>query len=269
MYYIRAHVDPIQKHLDPIAVLGEDGVFVAYGLAANDFLRLKAFFSDLNKYGLILVDRKDGNFRFLFFNEVVVIIYPGFKEAIDAAGLSFGADFELKSISKMRDCEDMSKWITLGESERLQAENAAREINSSLRNSRLETLLGPRGVGVVEDLMWESSVFEPLHAVTIMAKSGSTKIDILSMRENLRKIGMDIRQMTGSTNRMLARRRKSRATLMDCAKILFPISNYFEAGLSQLSRTLGIQTDKLSSHFRGYLVKDEDYLQKLVEASRL
>jgi hypothetical protein len=267
--YLRAHVDPIPRHLDPTAVIGEDSVFTAHGLAANDMLRLKSYFPEMNKYGLILVDRKDDIFRFLHFNEVVVIIYPGFRMAIEEIGLSFGADLRLEDISKMSDCEDMSKWITLSASERLGAENVARAINLKLRASKVGSLLGPSGMRVIDNLMWESSVFEPLHAVTLLAKSEPLKIDVRSLQENLKRIGMDVRQMSGSTDRMLARRRKSGATLMDCAKMLFSSKNYFEAGLSEISKTLGIQSDKLSGHFRGYLRVDEEYVKKLVEASQV
>jgi hypothetical protein len=267
MPFLRAHVDPIPRHLDPTAVIGEDSVFTAYGLAANDLLRLKSYFREMNKYGLILVDRKDDAFRFLYFSEVVVIIYPGFRLAIEEIGLSFGADLRLEDISKMNDCEDMSKWITLSASERLGAENVARTINLKLRSSKVETLLGPSGMRVIDSLMWESSVFEPLHAITLLAKSEPLRIDIQSLQENLKGMGMDVRQMSGSTDRMLARRRKSRATLMDCAKMLFSSENYFEARAMEVSKALGIQVNELSGHFRGYLVRDDEYLKKLVEAS--
>jgi hypothetical protein len=267
MEYVRAHVDPIQKHMDPTAVLVDDGIVIAYGLAANDFIRLKGHFPQINKCGLLLVDRNDEKFRFLKFDEIVVIIYPGFRETLDSIGLTFGYDLKIEDISKRSDCIDMSRWLTLSDSEKLQADQAARTLTSALGKSRLLTVLGPKAIDVVEDLMWESSVFEPLHAATILAKAEPLKVDFSSLRENLKRTGADLRSMAESSNRILARKRRLKITLMDCAKFLFKPDNYFECQASKLARVLNVSADKLSSHFRGYLIVDDDYLKKLQQVT--
>ena len=65
-------------------------------------MRLKGTLPELNQSGLLLVDRKKDRFRFLRFEEVVVAIYPGFKEAAEAVRLSVGYDFQLKDIENQR-----------------------------------------------------------------------------------------------------------------------------------------------------------------------
>lgn len=267
--FLRAYVRSIRMHFDPIGMIVDSGeIVVAYGMATSDLLRLKSSLSDLNRCGLILVNRKNDRFRFLVFREMVVAIYPGFKEAIEGIGLICGYDFQLKDIAKLGDYQQLSKWITLKETERLDAENRARAIGSLIERSRLHGVLGPRAIEIIRDLMWATNVFEPLHALTVIAKTIPSQIDVVSLRNDLRKIGADLIDSTHSTNRFLARRR-SNITLMDCARFLFTSGNYyFESKSSELSKTLGMPTHKLPSHFRGYLIVDDTYVNKLIEASQ-
>lgn len=269
MPFLRAYVRSIRMHFDPIGMIVDSGeIVVAYGMATSDLLRLKSSLPDLNRCGLILVNRKNDHFRFLVFKEIVVGIYPGFKEAIEEIGLVCGYDFQLKDIAKLGDCRQLSKWITLKESERLDAENRARAIGSLIEKSRLRRVLGSRAIEIIEDLMWTTNVFEPLHAITVIAKTAPLEIEIASLRNDLRKIGADLVDMTHSTNRILNRRR-SNVTLMDCAEFLFQKSNYyFESKSSELSKTIGMPIHKLPSHFRGYLIVDDDYLDSLLQASQ-
>ena len=268
MRFIRAYVSPIKMHLDPTAlIVGNREIIVAYGMATSDLLRLKKALSDLNKFGLVLVDKKNDRFRFLVFGDVAIGIFPGFKEVTDEIGLPCSYDFQLKDISKLGDYRQLSKWITLKASERLDAENRVRVISSLLEKTRLWKVLGPSAIEIVEDLMWATDVFEPLHALTVIAKTTPLQIDISSLRNDLRKIGADLRLISDSGNRILERR-KSKLTLMDCAKFLFTTSNYyFESKSSELSKFLGMPVHKLPSHFRGYLIVDDNYVKELKEAS--
>ncbi len=68
--------------------------------------------------------------------------------------------------------------------------------------------------------MWEASVFEPLHAVVFLCKATSQNIEISDVIDELRKMGGDLQFMSNSTVRIL-RRKKSKMTLMDCARLLF------------------------------------------------
>jgi hypothetical protein len=73
--------------------------------------------------------------------------------------------------------------------------------------------------------------------------------------------------MAETTNRILTRKRRLRITLMDCARFLFKSGNYFECEALKLARVLNISADKLSSHFRGYLIVEDDYLKKLEQVA--
>lgn len=259
-------MDAIRRHFDPIAALVDNNVVITYGLAASDFMRLVSHFSKLSQYGLVLVDRRNSKFRFLVFKEIVIGVYTGFRETMEEMGLSFAFDFQLKDLSKLDDCESMSKWVTLKDLDKLKAESLARSINTILKMSRLEGVLGPRAIEVIRDLMWETNAFEPLHAANIIARANLANMDLYSLTSDLRNIGVDLRHMANSKNRVLFRK-KSRMTLMDCARFLFSEDNYCEAESSKLSRSLGIPENKLSSHFRGYLIVDEEYVKRLFEAS--
>ncbi len=128
MKYVRAHVDPIKRHFDPIVAVSGNDLIVAHGLATSDLMRLKGTLPELNQSRLLLVDRKKDRFRFLRFEEVVVAIYPGFKEAAEAVRLSVGYDFQLKDIEKINDCASLSRWVTLKSFEKISAANAANAI---------------------------------------------------------------------------------------------------------------------------------------------
>jgi len=261
--YLRAYVHPIRMHFDPIVMTtGYEEIVVAYGMATTDLIRIKTKLPNLNDYGLILVQRKDDIFRFLKIDELLICIYPGFKKASDDIGLSCAYDFKLQSISKLRDYEQLSRWVTLKGLERADAENRARVTRSLLEKTRIVDLLGPNAIETIIDLMWSTSSFEPLHAITIIATTKRLQLDFPTLREKLRKIGTDLRYVLDSENRVLIRR-KSNVTLMDCAKFLFQNSNYFEVSKRKLSRSLGISKSKLSSHLRGYLVVDDEYINKL------
>lgn len=265
MSFVRAYVAQIKMHFDPVAMIVDNReIVVAYGLATIDLLRLKNCLPDLNKCGLLLVGRKNTLFRFVVFKEVVVGIFPGFKELTDEIGLSCAYDFQLKDISKLGDYQQLSRWITLKETERLDAENRARVISSTFEKSRLRIVLGLKAIEIIENLMWATNVFEPLHAITILAKTKPLPLEITTLRENLRGTGLDLWYSSESTKILL--RKKTNITLMDCAKSLFSGSDYyFEAESSELSGTLGIPIDRLSSHFRGYLIVDDDYVNKLFD----
>lgn len=263
--YVRAHVDPIKRHFDPIVVVSGNDLIVAHGLASSDLMRLKGSLSEFNQSGLLLVDRKNDRFRFLRFEEIVVAIYPGFREAAEAVRLSVGFDFQLKDIAKINDCASMSKWITLKGFEKISAENAAKAIVPMLENSRLPKVVGPRWWDVIQNLMWEASVFEPLHAVVLLCRTTSENIEISSVIDKLRAMGADLQFMSNSTDRIL-RRRKSKMTLMDCASLLFPKDNYFEVELSEAAKVLNMPADRLSSHFRGYLIVTDEYVRNLFAA---
>jgi hypothetical protein len=262
VYYLRAHVDPIRKHFDPIASIVDNDIIIAHGLATPDLMRVKSHLADLNQCGLLLVDRNADRFRFLRFEETIVGIYPGFKEATEGLGITVGFDFQLKDIPKGDDYEAFSKWITLKGSERLQAESLQKSTTSTLENSRLRRVLGPKAIEVVRNLMWESDVFESLHAISILAKVALENREISVVIDDLRKIGADLRHMADSTDRILFRRKPS-VTLMDCAKFLFQKDNYVEVGSVQAASILQMPIEKLSSHLRGYLIVDEDYVNNL------
>jgi hypothetical protein len=261
MQYLRAHVDPIRKHFDPIAAIMGDDIILAHGLAAIDLMRLKSHLAELNKCGLILVDRKDTIFRFLKFDKLVIGINTGFREAIESTGLSIGFDFELKDIAKKLDCDDLSTWVTLKHTEKLKAESTAKSTKALLENSRLPEVLGAEWIRIIQDLMWETAAFEPLHAIVIMLKASLKNEEISTIINNLRDISADLRYLSTSTR--ILYRQKSRTTLMDCANLLFGKDNYFEVEASEASKALDKPIDRLSSHFRGYLMVDEDYLEKL------
>lgn len=263
--YLRAHVDPIRKHFDPIASIVDSDIIVAHGLAVPDLMRLKNHLADLNQCGLILVDRDVNKFRFLRFEETVLGVYPNFKEAAEDLGLTIGFDFQLKDIPKKEDFEALSKWVTLKSVERYQAENLAKSTTLLLENSRLLRVLGSKAIKVIRDLMWESNAFEPLHAISVLAKVTLENKDISGMIKDLRNIGADLRYITGSTNRILFRR-KPNITIMDCAKFLFSEGNYIEKELSDTANILRKPVEKLSSHFRGYLIVGEDYVNNLFES---
>ena len=269
MRFLRAYVKSIRMHFDPIGMILDSGdIVVAYGMATSDLLRLKSNLSNLNKCGLILVDRKNDRFRFLVFEEIVVAIYPGFKEAIEEIGLVCGYDFQLGDIAKLGDYQQLSKWITLKETERENARVRARAISSLIEENRLPKVRGRGAIEIIRDFMWATNAFEPLHALTVIAKTAPSQIDVVSLRNDLRKIGADLRDSTHSTNRFLTRRRSS-VTLMDCAKFLFISGNYyFESKSSELSKTLGMPVHILPSHFRGYLIVNDDYVNKLIETSQ-
>ena len=73
--------------------------------------------------------------------------------------------------------------------------------------------------------------------------------------------GADMRYMAAYA-RILDRNKKS-ITLMDCAKFLFDDNTYFEVKDTDASEIVDLPIDRLASHFRGYLVKDEEYVNKL------
>ncbi len=267
MPYLRAHVDPIRKHFDPIASIAGNEIIVAHGLATNDLMRLKSHLTNLNNYGLLLVDRRNNNLRFLKFDKTVTGIYPSFREAAETLGLSIGFDFQLTDISLKNDYGDLSRWITLRGEERLRAEDLRRAILSRLETSTLPQLLGSQAIDVVEELMWESHVFEPLHAITIMAKASLKNDDLSVVINNLRSIRADLPFMAASEKRIL-HRKKSNITLMDCAKFLFTGNNYVERDMSEIAKILEMPIDRLSSHFRGYLIVDDEYVRRLFEVEK-
>ena len=258
---------PLKMHFDPIAMITtKNEVVAAYGLAAIDLLRLKSDLHNLNKYGFLLVDRKDDHYRFLVFDEIVVCIFPGFKEVVDETGLTCGFDFQLKDISKTTDYYWLSRWITLKETERLEAENRWKLASSRLQKTRVGAVLGPESMRIIVDLMWVTDTFEPLHAIAILGKTDPLSLEISSLENSLSTIKAGLRYVPGSNNRIL-NRSKSTITLMDCAEYLFPGNDYFEVETSELSKILGMPAYKLPSHFRGYLIVDDDYVNRLRRAT--
>jgi len=254
-------------HFDPIAlVTAKNEVVVAYGLAAIDLLRLKSDLHSLNQCGFLLVDRKNDHYRFLVFDEIVVCIFPGFKEVVDETGLTCGFDFQLGDISKVIDYHMLSRWVTLKDTERLEAENRWKLASSTIQKTRVGTILGPESLRIIADLMWVTHAFEPLHAITIVAKTEPLSLEISSLENSLSMIRASLRYVPDSTNRIL-NRRKSTTTLMDCAEHLFPGNNYFEVETSELSETIGMPIHKLPSHFRGYLIRNDNYVNRLRRAS--
>lgn len=264
MPYLRAHVDPIRKHFDPIASVVGNDIIVAHGLATNDLMRLKSHLSILNDHGLLLVDRRSDTLRFLRFDKTVIGVYPGFREAYEALGRSIGFDFQITNVSLKNDYKDLSKWVTLKGEERLRAEDQRRTILDRLENSRLMQVLGPQAIDVIEELMWESHVFEPLHAIIIMAKASLKSDDLPTVIYNLRSMKANLHFMAASEKRIL-QRKKSNITIMDCAKFLFNSSNYIEREMSDVAKILEMPIDRLSSHFRGYLIVNDDYVRSLFE----
>lgn len=266
--YLRAYVTPIAMHFDPIAFVDDNGaIVVAYGMAAIDLLRIKKTLPNLNKCGLLLVARRNQHYCFATFREIIVGIFSGFKEVNDEMGLSCAYDLQLKDISKLGDYRQLSRWITLKETERFDAENRVRVISSLIRKSRLENVLGTKATEIIEDLMWASDVFESLHALAVLAKTEPFHVEISSLRTNLRNMGVDLRYMSHSNGRILVRR-KSNVTLMDCARLLLPKDDYyFEVESSHLCEILNMSIDKLPSHFRGYLMVDDNYVERLRKAS--
>lgn len=265
MAYLRCRVHSIGMHLDPTAIVLENGsVVVAYGVATSDLLRIKNALPNLNDLGLLMLQKLNDSYGFLAFEKMIVCIHPGFQLALDRIGLVCGSDFNLSDFTEAEDLEQLSRWITLKGKVRAQARNMAVSIRSDLLRTRLGNLLGPYAWEIVEDLAWATAPFEPLHASTFLAKNSvPIDVNIYSLQETLSKHKAHLRFLRG--NRWILSRKKKSVTLMDVARYIFPPNHYFEVKEDNLVRALGMPTSKVSSHLRGYLVVDDAYVKRIYD----
>lgn len=263
MAYLRCRVHPIRMHLDPTAIVLENGnVIVAYGVVNTDLLRIKSALPNLNELGLLMLQRLNGSYGFLAFEKMIVCVHPGFQLALDRIGLACGSDFNLSNFTEAEDLEQLSRWITLEGKVRTEARKTAVSIRTNLLRTRLGNLLGPYAWEIIEDLAWATASFEPLHALTFLAKNSvPIDVDIYSLRETLSKHKASLRFLGG--NRWILTREKKTLTLMNIAPYIFPSNHYFEVKEDNLARVLGMPTNKVSSHLRGYLVVDDAYVKRI------
>ena len=265
MAYLRCRVHPIEMHLDPTAIVSENGnVVIAYGLSTSDLLRVKSSLPNLNQLGLLMLKKLNGHYGFLIFNKMLVCIHPGFRQAISQIGLNCGYDFCLHDLTAPNDLEQLSRWITLKDKVRAEARNAAYHIRSKLIDTRIDDVLRYDAVEVLEDLAWATPAFEPLHALTLISKTDTPlKSDFWSLKETLSKHKADLRFVRG--NRWILVRKRKSVTLMDIAHHIFSSNHYFEVKEDNLARALAMPASKISSHLRGYLVIDDAYIKRIYD----
>lgn len=265
MSCLRCRVHPIEMHLDPTAIVSDDGnIVVAYGVSTGDLLRIKNALPNLNKLGLLMLKKLNGNYGFLVFDKMIVCMHPGFQLALNQIGLVCASDFSLSDFTEAEDLEQFSKWITLEGKIRAEARNTAHRARMDLTRTRLGRLLGSYAWEIIGDLAWATASFEPLHALTLLAKSSTPiNLNIYSLQETLRKHNADLRFLGG--NSWILARKKKRVTLMDVARYIFPPNHYFEVKEDNLARVLGMPKSKVSSHLRGYIVVDDAYVKRIYD----